>query len=207
MKYSTNLQQELQIHYGPNHVPHWELTGATYHVCFRLHDSVPLSKRQEWLRQRATLAKFVFAPGMVLSREEQLQVDFLFSEKIDRLLDSGYGQCWLRQPAVADVVKNCLLHGNGKFYQLHAWCIMPNHIHVLLHIFAKCTLTSIVQRWKSFSAHQINPLLGRTGRLWQPDFYNRIVRTDDEYQWILDYIWENPTKAGFHDWPWRWRIF
>ncbi len=90
-----------------------------------------------------------------------------------------------------------LLHFDGQRYRMIAWCIMPNHVHVLIEsIDAAHLLPSIIHSWKSFTATKVNKLLGRSGSFWMEDYYDRFIRNDAHLQATLDYIRQNPVKAG-----------
>jgi REP element-mobilizing transposase RayT len=90
-------------------------------------------------------------------------------------------------------------------YLLLAWVVMPNHVHVLIEALPGHPTYSIVSKWKSFSARQANPLLGRSGQLWQADFFDRFVRDEAHYAAVVRYIEDNPVKARSvsqaKDWP------
>jgi REP element-mobilizing transposase RayT len=81
---------------------------------------------------------------------------------------------------------------------------MPNHVHALIEVFAGHPTHSVVQRWKAFSARQTNVLLGRTGTLWQTDFYDRFIRDEGHYATAVDYIERNPVKARLAAQPKEW---
>ena len=181
-----------------NHLPHWTIGRAIYHVCFRLFDSVPASKLAEWESERANL-KLQQQAGGVLSSEEIARLKYLYSEKVEKYLDSGWGSCLLRNDGALAVVKETLLHDNGSVYHLHAYGIMPNHVHVAVEINDRQGLAQIVQAWKSVSAHRINRLLGRRGELWQADYYNHIIRTAREYAFQMEYVYRNDLLCS-----WRW---
>src|SRR5262249_51422999 len=81
-----------------------------------------------------------------------------------------HGAAVLRDPRCAGIVAEALLHCDPERYVLDAWCLMPNHAHVLLALNANYDLGAIVRLWKGFSAAQINKLSDRSGRLWAPDY-------------------------------------
>ncbi len=73
---------------------------------------------------------------------------------------------------------------------------MPNHVHVLVSPLPGFNLKDILHSWKSYSAHQINKHLGKSGALWKQESYDHIVRNQDELTRIRKYIRNNPNKAG-----------
>ncbi len=127
-------------------------------------------------------------------------------EDLDRRLDAGYGACVLRRDAAAAIVQDALLFGDGERYRLLAWVVMPNHVHALCEVMPGVSLSTVVHAWKSYTAQQLNRLLGATGRLWQPDYFDRYMRDDNHFEATLRYIEDNPVKAGLVDAAeaWRW---
>lgn len=111
-------------------LPRWSMERAIYHICFRLADSVPQAKLREWEAAREEF-RLKQRNGEELSEDELRELKNLYSENIERYLDSGYGECLLRESGVADLVVQTLLHDNGKAYVIHAVGIMPNHVHVI----------------------------------------------------------------------------
>ena len=192
----------IRITSGEN-LPHWTRDHSIYHIAFRLADSVPQSKREEWIREREAIADSAKRESRELTADEDERIRFLYSERIEKFLDSGHGECLLRQPDIADLVAAAIRHFDGQRYSLHAWCVMPNHVHVIVEPWPDHDLAKIIHSWKSFSAHEINKRLGRTGDVWQHDAYNHIIRSENEYRFQLAYVWENPDKAKLPNWKWR----
>ena len=83
---------------------------------------------------------------------------------------------------------------------------MPNHVHALIETREGFPLAEVMHSWKSFTSHQANDLLKRSGEFWQREYLDRFVRNAEHYQKVVDYIEENPVKAGLvklkTDWPW-----
>ena len=194
----------LNISSGEN-LPRWECHKAIYHLSFRLADSIPHSVLKRWLQERKDLithAKYSEEEYLI---EAERKAQFLYSEKIEKYLDGSYGKCYLRQTEIAELVANSLVHFNHVRYRLHAWCIMPNHVHVIAEAFSSYNLSNIIHTWKSYTAHRATKLLKLKGAFWQPDAYNHIIRSKKEYLFQIQYTWENPDKAGLHNWQWRWK--
>ena len=122
------------------------------------------------------------------------------------ILDRLRGSRLLDDPRAAELVENALLHFDGERYRLLAWCVMPNHVHVLFHVEAKDQLRRIVHSWKSYSAHAINEAIGRTCAVWQREYFDRFIRDDAHYFSTVKYIERNPVVAGLvteaGDWAW-----
>jgi putative transposase len=86
--------------------------------------------------------------------------------------------------------------GDDKFYQLAAAVVMPDHVHLLLHPMPAYDLSRIMKGIKGVSAHKINQLRGTTGTIWQDESWDRIVRDAVEFDEKLQYMADNPVKAG-----------
>jgi putative transposase len=125
---------------------------------------------------------------------------------IDRALDAGLGACWLRRTEIAFLVEDALIHFDSERYRLLAWCIMPNHVHVVIDIPGDHSLGDIVRSWKAFTARRANTQLGRSGSFWHADYFDRYMRDEDHLSRTVEYVEENPVKAGLakvaSDWPW-----
>ena len=114
--------------------------------------------------------------------------------------------CWLRNPEIAAIVQEALLHFDGERYRLIAWCVMPNHVHAIVEVLDSHPLRTIVKSWKSFTSRQANTLLGRTGPFWEVDYFDRYMRSEGHMLQTVEYVESNPVKAGLVDdptaWPW-----
>lgn len=113
----------------------------------------------------------------------------------DHLLDAGHGACLLRGEACGEIVESTLLHADNERYRLIAWCVMPNHVHALIEQAEGHPLGDVIQSWKSATAHKINGILGREGRLWRREYFDRFMRDDDHLSSTIEYIEENPVRA------------
>ena len=125
---------------------------------------------------------------------------------IDKYEDSGVGQCFMRDERVAQIVKDALFYYDGNKYKIIAWCIMPNHVHILIEVFNGISLSEIIHSWKSYSANQINKLLNRTGQVWMMEYFDRYIRDYDHFEKVINYIHNNPVKVGLVKSPseYRW---
>ena len=116
---------------------------------------------------------------------------------MDRYLDTmRQGPKYLAQEPVARIVVACLRRGAALGqYDLGAYAVMSNHVHVLL--LPRISPSRLMQSLKGASAREANRSLGRTGEtFWQAESYDHWVRDDRELQKIAAYIENNPVKAG-----------
>ncbi len=171
-------------------LPHWRQEGVTYFVTFRLADSLPQEKLQQWLAEREAWLRTHPEPHDHATRQEY---DRLFPARFERWLDAGYGECILAHPEIQSIVTNALKHFDGIRYHLDPhFVVMPNHVHVLVTPLGEHSLSGIVHSWKSFTAHQINKLLGRSGTVWQKEYFDHIVRSPEHLERFRQYIRDNP---------------
>jgi REP element-mobilizing transposase RayT len=167
-------------------LPHWEADRGIYFVTFRLADSVPRAVLES-LKQRNQLPG-----GRKISRAKPLE-DFL---------DRGGGACYLANPRIAEIVGKALNRFDQERYRLFAWCLMPNHVHVVFQPEPGHALAGILHSWKSFTAQEANLLLGRKGPFWQREYYDHLIRDGKQFVRAIRYVAENPARAGLTRWPW-----
>jgi len=153
------------------YLPHFDSQDVIQFVTYRLADSLP----QEALARLADAAQ-----------PESLR---------DEMLDRGWGSCWLRSAEIAEIVENAFLAFDCTRYRLHAWTIMPNHVHVLFTALPGHSLGAIVSSWKRYTAREANNQLGRSGRFWQADYWDRFVRNENHFEAAVTYIDQNAVKA------------
>jgi len=176
-------------------LPHWRQAGATYFVTFRLGDSLPQGKLRELERFRIEWERNHPPPRDSEALDELAREMF---RQIERWLDQGYGQCELKQPALADFITNAMHHFDGSRYELGAYVVMPNHVHLIVRPAdaKEDALELILKSWKQFSARKINAATRSRGTLWQQESFDRIIRDEDHLYRTLQYIGRNPDKAG-----------
>lgn len=183
-------------------LPHWEKENGIYFVTFRLADSLPQDILEKLKAEREQTEKVLANLERELSPPEKRKIDWLFSEKADEYLDKNFGECYLGNPQIAEMVADALRYFDGERYHLFAWCVMPNHIHVVFRAIQKNKLDEILHSWKSFTANKANKLLNLTDKFWQREYYDHLVRTQEEFEQIIQYILDNPLKAGLKDYRW-----
>ncbi len=184
--------------YSRGYLPHRDYPDSTQAITFRLADSVPKKVISDWKEELSVLLN---SPEKEISDRASSELH----RRIAKFEDAGHGACLLRKPEVATILQDKLISSHPHDYKLLAWCIMPNHVHVLVRLVKDHPLPVIVKQWKGGSAIQINRLLNQTGTLWQPDFYDRFIRDEAHFYRALNYIHQNPVKAGLcqtpEDWP------
>jgi len=169
-------------------LPHWEVNSGTYSITFRLRDSLPPQIVRSLMHERTRMLRSAEYEANRARFEEA------FSLRLDSYLDAGWGSCILREHG--ETVASALRHFDGVRYDLHAWCVMPNHVHVLASLHEE-PLEQVLHTWKSFTAHQIG-----LGVIWQREYFDRIIRSVEHFESSRAYIRANPAKAGLRNWLW-----
>ena len=187
---TDNPESDLDVHkgwYSRGYLPHFDQPGLVQGITFRLGDSLPRYIAES------------------LAREGTDIPDAVKRARIEKYLNAGYGACYLRDPSIARLVQNALLYFDGVRYHAIAWVVMPNHVHVLIETVEGYPLHQILHSWKSFTAKKANQILGRSGRFWFPEYFDRYVRDERHLSDSVRYIHWNPVKAGLvespEDWP------
>lgn len=171
------------------HLPHWQPSGESIFLTWRLFGSYPKELIAR-LREQC---------------EDSAGKNFV---RADRELEkSRSGPHWLNKPEIAQSVVAALHRGEYdlRHYDLHAFVVMPNHVHVLLSPLRE--LERITNGLKGVTAREANRILGRTGApFWQDETYDHWIRDGAQFARVRRYIEQNPVTAGLanspSDWPW-----
>jgi REP element-mobilizing transposase RayT len=176
--------------FSRRHLPHWIPERTALFVTWRLAGSLP--REVEALATEDRPQKTMVCPTAFLEH--------------DRRLDGCFGPVWLQDSRIATMVMDALVYGEAAryFYQLYAWVIMPNHVHVILE--PHVAMPTIMRWVKGRTSRVANQILGRTGlSFWQDESFDHWVRTAEELYCLIDYVENNPVKAGLTDAPEQWR--
>ena len=185
-------------------LPHWEGEGATYFVTFRLADSLPKTVLDRIESERQAIIRTANQLHRPLSPDERRKLQHFSTPIIEQFLDSGSGRCHLKNPVLAQQSADTLRRFHEQRYRLFAWCIMPNHVHVVFKIFPGNNLPGVIHSWKSFTAKSANRVLGLRGTFWQREYYDHLIRNEAELERAISYVAKNPEKANLKNWKWVW---
>ena len=158
------------------YLPHRDEQGLTQFVTFRLADSFPASLRSEW------------------EHLWKIESEGQRRRELESYLDRGRGCCHLRRADIADVVESALRYFDRQRYELRAWVVMPNHVHVLFKVMAM-PMSEVVGNWKKYTSHEANKILGTQGRFWEEDYWDTYMRNSEHELKSRKYIENNPSKV------------
>jgi len=188
-------------------LPHLKKEGAVYFVTFRVADSLPAHEIARLKHERKAILEQARAAKNPLTWHEEEQLLAWYCDKLESLLDAGQGACWLSKPQIADLIANAVRHFTGERYELHAWVVMPNHVHAVVWPMPGHTLSAILHSWKSFTSSKANQILKRThNEFWQAESFDHWIRNEEERARLVAYVENNPLKARLcathEDWKW-----
>jgi REP element-mobilizing transposase RayT len=109
-------------------------------------------------------------------------------------------------PDERDIVVATLRNFEGQRYRLIGYVVMNDHLHVVVEPSTGYDLTAIVQSWKSYTTNRMQRSCGRKGRVWQREYFDRVIRDDDELNNRLAYILRNPSERwpDIQEYSWAW---
>jgi putative transposase len=178
------LQQLKPGWHRRGYLPHFDANTLVQHVVFRTAASLNSDTLDAATRQGHSEGRRI----------------------IDQALDASQNGTLFEQADLADIMQAGILHFDGDRYDLQAWCIMPNHVHVLLVTAPKVLLGQIVKTWKSQATREINACLKSSGPIFARDYFDRYIRNSLQMKRAIGYIEENPIKAGLclnvDEWQW-----
>jgi putative transposase len=204
-------------------LPHFHSPGSTLFITFRLADSIPKEVARRWADERSQLRG--------INRNDKAHKEFnrrWFREFEDVLHKAATGPTWLADPRVAEIVADSLKYRDGRDYDLIAYCIMSNHAHtVFTPLLNGLSITEVIdgderrflsdrppapvimKSLKGYTAYKANRLLNRTGAFWEEESYDHEVDTPADLGRIVNYVLDNPVKAGLVDhWSeWKWSYY
>jgi putative transposase len=190
----------MKTHYK-RYLPHIIPPDERLFITFRLANSLPkdiiLKLMAEKNKADEQIRKTIL--DETARKLELYKIQKRYFAKFDTYLHQCLNNVqWLGVEAVAEVLAEALHYRDVKYYQLHAFCIMPNHVHILLtSIIHQEGFFRVLQSLKRHTARKSNELLDMTGNaFWGEESYDHVVRDDEEFVRIIDYIVQNPVKAG-----------
>lgn len=217
MDYEPNPTEHM-LHYR-RRLPHWQPERAMFFITLRLANSLPSHIVQELRAAHEREKRTIHAKSSSVDQaKERYTLDEKYFEHFDEWLDRCINESprWLADERVARIVTNEIHRLDGQRYLLIAYCLMPNHIHLVIdtteHAFkpvhrgvtANYPLTDTMKLLKGRTARLCNQVLGRNGSFWQAESYDHVIRNQQEYEHIVWYTLNNPVKAGlveqWEDW-------
>ena len=198
-------------------IPHYDIEGAYQTITYRLGDSLPVEVLKELGGSGGAGGSPVDSPRYIKTPEEKKAEDQR-RQRIEKYLDAGHGSCVLQRAEIAKIVIDNWRFFNSQRYDLIAYVVMPNHVHVLIKTYKEWRLRDVVHGWKSFTGKEIKKVLLKTGEppvppavppslaesVWQSNYWDRFIRNEQHFFNTVQYIHNNPVKAGLCKEPEDW---
>jgi REP element-mobilizing transposase RayT len=201
-----------KIYYKRN-LPHFQPPGYAFFITFRLHGTLPkevVIRLKAMKEEKLKLVSGYDNSNVKIKKYSELKKEYfkLYDSYLDK---ASMGSSWLKDKRVAEIVKSSIHFRDEKEYELIAYTIMPNHVHlVIIPIVERIAdslnsgskenlyiVTKVLQGLKKYTARECNKLLNRKGSFWQHESYDHVVRDMKALRRIVDYVLNNPVKAGF----------
>ena len=207
------FDRDAEIEFSERNLPHWFQVDAAMFVTFRTADSLPrevllrmIRELEEWLSiKKLPLQLAASTVGPKLRNHQQL-LDTLstadrnqFRKLSDQLylgaLDECHGKCVLKRHELATIESNAILRRDGEAYDLDCFVVMPNHVHAIVQFRTESGKSIVGQSWMRYTARLINPLIGESGAFWQPEPFDHVIRSAEQFVYLQKYVANNPAKA------------
>jgi REP element-mobilizing transposase RayT len=161
-------------------LPHWKQEGATYFITFRLADSLPEEKLEQWRHERD---EWLNHHPLPLSKQDEAEYHKRFSGRIENWLDHNHGSCILDIPECRAIVEDALQFFDKQRYILGDFVVASNHVHVLVTPLPGHDPSDILHSWKSFTSKEIiktRPASDRLRGFWDNVHERRVAKANVE---------------------------
>ena len=199
------------MYFYRRNLPHLQPPGGEYFITFNLNGSLPKKVISEMRSYRKENFKSSSSDKIPQDKASEIERKiFLTYESV--LDNASSGPQWLKKDSIADIIKESIHYRDNKFYDLYAYCIMSNHVHIVFKhltnntaIKSKHPVSDIIGNLKKFTSRNCNKYLNRTGAFWQTESFDRLIRNNNELTNVISYTIHNPVKAGlikiWENWP------
>jgi REP element-mobilizing transposase RayT len=179
-------------------LPHWEVTSGCYFVTISLTGSIPKPAAEKIHGMSLSLRK--------IEGDERSELERRVFREMENWLDRNPNVRHLSQPDVALMVMEAIRHREEEgLWNVSEYVIMPNHVHLFFEL-KKGSLKTAVSEFKRWTGHKAGRIIDLEGkRFWQREWFDHWSRSGYQDQRIVEYIRNNPVKAGlvtdYRDWP------
>jgi REP element-mobilizing transposase RayT len=186
-------------------LPHWSQAGTVCFITWRTWDSLPRPVLHDWLKRRNAWLRDHNIDPLEPGWRQQIadlppnareEMRSILAERWESQLDACHGACVMRRPELAAIVAASLLHFDEQRFVVTDFIVMPNHVHLLAAFPTEEAMLAQCDSWKHFTATRLNRALQRTGRFWEEDQFDHLVRSADAFEHYRGYIADNPVRAN-----------
>ena len=212
MNTHNNISNEnMKFQYKSRNLPHMFDVEKPVFITYRLNFTIPKAVAEEYERRikewTEEIAKLPEEDKKLKLNDKNARSFAWFDELIAK---SDEVPQLLHKEGFREIIEESFKHFDGIRYKLLCYCIMSNHVHVLISPLLQddgkiFSIPHIVYTWKKYTAAAINKLMESKGNLWQKEIYDRLVRDEKELGRVVEYILNNPVKAGLVAQWWQWK--
>ena len=195
--------------------PHWSQAGAIVFITMRTRDSIPKQVIERWEREKhdwlvrrghsATIHWSQLVP--TLEDDERFAFKKQFNRCREDFLDTCHGACVMRRGSLSKIVADSFMHFDGDRYRMGDFVVMPNHAHLLVAFASPEALKEQCGSWMHYTGWKINQALVQSGKFWQQEPFDHLVRSPEQYEYLRNYIAENPKKAKLRPGEYHYRRY
>jgi REP element-mobilizing transposase RayT len=191
-------------------LPHYQERDQIISLTWRLDGELPQQIKNSILEMQAIMAELKANPTGSVSNELHEEYSRKIMQYDEQLGKHPPTQIDLSAKKPAIIITTALHYYDTKLYDLHAYCVMPNHVHMLMkpktdYPDHQVLLSDIVRRIKSYTAKEIIKTGFDGHKVWRDDYFDRFIRNEKDYSNTVEYILYNPVKAGlvehYSEWP------
>ncbi|MCB5271692.1 MAG: transposase [Candidatus Cloacimonetes bacterium] len=202
------MPEPIEMH--RRYLPHYQEPGQIISLTWRLEGGLPQQIMATVQEMKVLMAKLISKPNEATKQEiyhKYHETILRYDAQLGKHKSAGLDLC---QPKIASIITTAFHFYDAKLYDLHAFCVMPNHVHLLVRPKVQANgdfahLSEIVRRLKSYTAKQIIATGIQTKTVWRADYFDRFIRDEKDYNFTVEYILNNPLKAELaerqRDWP------
>jgi len=191
------------------YLPHYQEAGQIISLTWRLEGDLPQAIEALIKELKDLMAKIRSRSNDQYSLDLYMQYDqtiLRYDEQLGRYKSPSVD---LRNTKLATVISKAFHFYDKNLYNLHAYCIMPNHIHLLVEPLMQANgkyapVSDIVRRLKGYTARQIIASTPDVHKIWRDDYFDRFIRNEKDYEYTVNYILNNPVKAELCDTQGNW---
>ena len=184
------------------HLPHIQPKGGLFFVTYTLYGSIPKDKLLN-IREEYETLKHKEKKNYEEEKQLAIMAQRKYIQNLDAILSGSVsGPHYMKDDRVANIVSESLHFWDNKSIELYCYTIMSNHVHVVFRLLNNTEtenekqLNEIMHSIKRYSAWKANKLLNRQGQFWMSESFDYLIRDKDELKRIIEYILDNPIKAG-----------
>jgi putative transposase len=195
------IRKPQTLAFWQGHLPHWEVEGGRYFVTLHLRGAIPREGCQRIIEIRQQVERLTSAKP-----NEWLQLQRRIFKEMESWLDRAAYVPYFRDPNLATMVVEALEHRQRRGdWNLFEYVVMPNHLHLFFEL-GRASLKDTLEDFKRWTGHQAKKIaLIESKRFWQKEWFDHWSRSDEEDERIIEYIRQNPVRAGLVqssvEWP------